>query len=173
MVRQESKERDIMPSFDVKCGFDMQEMDNAVNMVKRDILNRYDFKGSCSSITLNKNDNNIVIKGDIDYQVTAVFDMLQNRSVSRKLSLKTFKPQEIEKASGMTLRQTILLQSGISKEQGKSINTLIKNLKLKVNSQIQGEHIRVTGKKIDDLQSVISKLKESDLDIPLQFVNMK
>ena len=99
--------------------------------------------------------------------------MLQNRSVSRKLSLKTFKPQEIEKASGMTLRQTILLQSGISKEQGKSINTLIKNLKLKVNSQIQGEHIRVTAKKIDDLQSVISKLKESDLDIPLQFVNMK
>ena len=115
-----------MPSFDVKCGFDMQEMDNAVNMVKRDILNRYDFKGSSSSITLNKNDNNIIIKGDIDYQVNAVFDMLQNRSVTRKVSLKTFKPQEIEKASGMTLRQTILLQSGISKEQGKSINTLIK-----------------------------------------------
>ena len=75
MVRQQSKERDIMPSFDVKCGFDMQEMDNAVNMVKRDILNRYDFKGSDSSITLNRNDNNIVIKGDIDYQVNAVFDM--------------------------------------------------------------------------------------------------
>ena len=162
-----------MPSFDVKCGFDMQEMDNAVNMVKRDILNRYDFKGSCSSITLNKNDNNIIIEGDNDYQMGAIVDMLQNRAISRKVSVKAFKYNDIENASGMKFRQRVELQSGISKENGKKINTLIKDMKLKVNSQIQGEQIRVTAKKIDDLQTVISHLKGKNLDIPLQFVNMK
>ena len=162
-----------MPSFDIACGFDMQEMDNAVNMVKRDIQNRYDFKGSSSSITLSKSDNNIIIKGDNDYHITAIYDMLMNRAISRKLSLKSFSPTDPESASGMTLRQTIDLKSGMTKESGKEINVFIKNLKLKVNSQLQGEHVRVTGKKIDDLQNVISELKSSKLDYPMQFVNMK
>ena len=162
-----------MPSFDIVSTLNMQEIDNAVNMVKRDINNRYDFKGSSSSITLNKNDKYILIEGDNDYQMDTVVDMLQNRSISRKVSVKVFICHNIEKASGMKFRQRVDLQSGISKENGKRINTMIKDMRLKVNSQIQGEQIRVTGKKIDDLQTVISNLKEKNIDIPLQFVNMK
>ena len=162
-----------MPSFDIVSKLDMQEVDNAVNMVKRDIGNRYDFKGSSSSITLSKGDNNITIEADNEYQMNTIIDMLENRSISRNVSIKAFKYMGIENASGLKLRQKIDLQSGISKENGKKINTLIKDLKLKVNSQIQGEQVRVTGKKIDHLQDVISKLKEKNLDIPLQFVNMK
>ena len=162
-----------MPSFDIVSSLDMQEIDNAVNMVKRDINNRYDFKGSTSSITLNKNDNYITIEGDNDYQMDTIVDMLQNRAISRKVSVKAFKYNDIENAAGMKFRQRVELQSGISKENGKKINTLIKDMKLKVNSQIQGEKIRVTAKKIDDLQTVISHLKGKNLNIPLQFVNMK
>ena len=162
-----------MPSFDIVSSLDMQEIDNAVNMVKRDINNRYDFKGSTSSITLNKNDNYIIIEGDTDYQMDTIVDMLQNRAISRKVSVKAFKYNDIENASGMKFRQRVELQSGISKENAKRINVLIKDMKLKVNPQIQGEQIRVTAKKIDDLQAVITHLKEKNLDIPLQFVNMK
>ena len=162
-----------MPSFDIVSRLDMQEVDNAINMVKRDIGNRYDFKGSSSSITLNKSDNNIVINADTDYQMTTIVDMLQNRSISRKVSIKTFKYKGVENASGMKLRQQVDLQSGISKDNGKKINSLIKELKLKVNSQVQGEQLRVTAKKIDDLQMVITSLKEKKMDIPLQFINMK
>ena len=162
-----------MPSFDIVSSLDMQEIDNAVNMVKRDINNRYDFKGSTSSITLNKNDNYIIIEGDTDYQMDTIVDMLQNRAISRKVSVKAFKYNDIENASGMKFRQRVELQSGISKENAKRINVLIKDMKLKVNPQIQGEQIRVTAKKIDDLQAVITHLKGKNLDIPLQFVNMK
>ena len=162
-----------MPSFDIVNQLDLQEIDNAVNMVKRDIATRYDFKGSSSSITLSKSDKNIIINGDVEYQIDTIFDMLQNRAISRKVSVKVFKSNDTENASGMTFRKKIDLQSGISKENGKKINVMIKEMKLKVNSQIQGEHIRVTGKKIDDLQSVMNTLKEKNLDIPLQFVNMK
>ena len=162
-----------MPSFDIVNQLDLQEIDNAVNMVKRDIATRYDFKGSSSSITLSKSDKNIVINGDVEYQIDTIFDMLQNRAISRKVSVKVFKSNETENASGMTFRKKIDLQSGISKENGKKINVMIKEMKLKVNSQIQGEHVRVTGKKIDDLQTVMNTLKEKNLDIPLQFVNMK
>lgn len=162
-----------MPSFDIVNQLDLQEIDNAVNMVKRDIATRYDFKGSSSSITLSKSDKNIIIKGDVEYQINTIFDMLQNRAISRKVSVKVFKSNETENASGMTFRKKIDLQSGISKENGKKINVMIKEMKLKVNSQIQGEHVRVTGKKIDDLQTVMNTLKEKNLDIPLQFVNMK
>ena len=162
-----------MPSFDVVNSIDMQEVDNAVNMCKKDIANRYDFRGTDSSITLNKSDNFITIETDNDYKLDAIIDMLHNRSISRKISLKTYDYQTIEKASGMRVRQKINLKSGISKEDGKKINVLIKNTKLKVSSQIQGEQLRVTAKKIDDLQEVISMLKGSDINVPLQFVNMK
>ena len=162
-----------MPSFDIVSSLDMQEIDNAVNMVKRDINSRYDFKGSSSSITLSKGDKSVLIEGDIEYQIDTIFDMLQNRAISRKVSVKAFKPNNTGSASGMKFRKKIDLQSGITKENGKKINSLIKEMKLKVNSQIQGEQVRVTGKKIDDLQLVMTNLKEKNLDIPLQFVNMK
>ena len=99
--------------------------------------------------------------------------MLQNRSISRKVSLKTYDYGSIEKSTGMTVRMKVALIEGIDKEKAKEINKYIKNMKLKVNSQIQGEQLRVTGKKIDDLQTVMSELKSSKIDIPMQFVNMK
>ena len=162
-----------MPSFDIVSSLDIQEIDNAVNMVKRDLKNRYDFKGSSSSITLNKDDNSIIIMGDNEYQMDTIIDMLQNRAISRKVSVKSFKYNDVENASGMKFRQRVDLQSGISKENGKKINTLIKDMKLKINSQIQGEQVRVSGKKIDDLQAVITNLNQKSMDIPLQFINMR
>ena len=162
-----------MPSFDVVSSFDMQEVDNAVNMVARDIMNRYDLKGTSAKIELNKTDKSIKIEADGTMHREAIVDMLKNRSLSRKVALKVFDFKDEEKASGMTVRQYVNLKEGISKENAKKINTLIKNYKMKVQSQIQGEQIRVTGKKIDDLQEVISKLKSEDLSLALQFVNFK
>ena len=162
-----------MASFDIVSSFDMQELDNAVNMVKRDILNRYDFKGTNSQISLNKQDKNIKIETRSTMQREAIVDMLKNRSISRKVSIKIFDFKEEEKASGMTVRQFVHLKEGISKENAKVINKLIKSFKLKVQSQIQGEQIRVAAKKIDDLQHIIGKLKEEKLSIPLQYINFK
>tara|TARA_Y100001970_G_C13768580_1_gene619370 strand:+ start:174 stop:665 length:492 start_codon:yes stop_codon:yes gene_type:complete len=162
-----------MPSFDIENLIDIQEIDNAVNTVKRDIATRYDFKGTDSSISLNKIENKIKIEADSEYKLKAIIDMLENRSIGRKISIKTYKYNNIEKASGNTVRQHIELQSGISKEIAKKINIIIKGMKLKVNSQIMGEKLRVTAKKIDHLQEVIQVVKNNKIEIPLQFVNMK
>ena len=162
-----------MASFDIVSTYDMQEVDNSVNMVKRDILNRYDFRGTNSEITLNKSEKNIKIETSSSMKREAIVDMLKNRSISRKVSIKIFDFKEEEKASGMNVRQYVYLKEGISKENAKIINTLIKNYKLKVQSQIQSDQIRVTGKKIDDLQNIISMLKSEKLSIPLQFINFK
>ena len=107
-----------MPSFDIVNSIDMQEVDNAINMCKKDIASRYDFRGTNSSITLSKVDKFITIETDNDYKMDAVIDMLHNRSISRKISLKTYDYQSVEKASGMRVRQKINLKSGISKEAG-------------------------------------------------------
>jgi len=162
-----------MPSFDIVSKYDMQEIDNAVNIVKRDIANRYDFKGSNSSIVLNKTDKNIKIEAGSRMQREAIVDMLKNRSISRKVSLKVYDFKEEEAASGLSVRQYVHLKEGISKEKSKNINKIIKNYKLKVQSQIQGDQIRVTGKKIDDLQNVINHLKAEKLDVALQYINFK
>ena len=162
-----------MPTFDIVNKLDMQEVDNTINMVSRDISNRYDFRGSSTKLTLNKAEKTIKLEADNDMQLTAVRDMLENRAISRKLSIKIFNYQNKENASGMSIRQIVKLQEGISSDNAKKINKMIKDMKLKVQSQIQGEQLRVTGKKIDDLQGVISALNEAKLDFPLQFVNMK
>ena len=162
-----------MPSFDIVSKYDIQEIDNAVNNVKRDIANRYDFRGSNSTIILNKTDKNIKIEAGSTMQRETIVDMLKNRSISRKVSLKVYDFKDEEAASGLSVRQYVHLKEGISKEKSKDINKLIKNYKLKVQSQIQGEQIRVTGKKIDDLQNVINKLKSEKLDVALQYINFK
>ncbi len=162
-----------MPSFDIVSKLDLQELDNAVNMVTRDIANRYDFRGSSTSITLNKGEKNIKIEADNEMQINAVRDMLENRAISRNLSIKIFDYQNEEAASGMSVRQYVKLREGISGDDAKKINKLIKSQKLKVQSQIQGDQLRVTGKKIDDLQAVIGTVKDADIDSPLQFINMK
>ena len=162
-----------MPSFDVVSSYNMQEVDNAVNMVIRDISNRYDFRGSRTKVTLDKSEKKITIEADNTMQLAAVVDMLKTRAISRKVSLKVFKFHDEESAVGTSIRQKITLREGIDRDRAKTINKMIKDKRLKVQSQIQGEQLRVTGKKIDDLQSVITMLKEENFDIQLQFVNMK
>ena len=162
-----------MPSFDVVSRLDFQEIDNAIGNATREIGNRYDFKGSNSDITLNKADKKIKIEAGNSMQREAIVDMLKNRSVSRKVPLKIYDFQNEEKAEGMSVRQYVFLKEGISKDNAKIINKLIKNYKLKIQSQIQGDQLRVTGKKIDDLQSVMQNLKAEKLDVALQYINFK
>ena len=162
-----------MPSFDVVSKFNIQEIENSVNMVNRDIVNRFDFRGSNTKLTFNKKDNFILIETNSEMRLNIVQDMLEKRAIGRSVSLKVFIFNNAEKASGMNIRQKVDLQQGISKDNAKKINKLIKDSKLKVQSQIQDEQIRVSAKKIDDLQNIISIIKKMEMDLPLQFVNMK
>ena len=162
-----------MPSFDIVSTFNIQEVDNAVNITAREVMTRYDLKDQKCSITLNKTDKKITVEAANEMALKAITDILQNRSINRKLSIKIYEFLDIENAAGFSVRQQIALKEGISKENAKKINTFIKDLKLKVQSQIQGEQLRVTAKKIDDLQTVIEQLKGSKIDIHLDFVNFK
>jgi len=162
-----------LPTFDIVCKYEIHEIENTVNMVKRDILNRYDFKGTNTNIDLDKKNSMINVESDSEMQINTVQDMIEKRAVGRKVALKTFKFNDVEKGGGMSHRQSIELQEGISQDIAKKINKMIKDSKLKVQSQIQGDQLRVSGKKIDDLQLVIKLLKEENIGIPLQFINMK
>ena len=162
-----------MPSFDVVSKFNIQEVENSVNMVNRDIINRFDFRGSNTKLTFNKKEHYILIETNAEMRLNIVQDMLEKRAIGRSVSLKVFIFNNAEKASGMNIRQKVDLKQGISKDNAKNINKLIKDSKLKVQSQIQDEQIRVSAKKIDDLQKIISIIKKMEMDLPLQFVNMK
>jgi uncharacterized protein YajQ (UPF0234 family) len=160
-----------MPSFDVVSVVDMQEVDNAVNQAIKEIGQRYDFKGSKTEVTLEKDAIKVVT--DDDFRLKAVVDVLQSKFVKRGVSLKALQYGKVEPASGGLVRQMIAIQQGISKEKGREIIALVKGSKLKVQSQIQEEQVRVTGKNIDDLQEVIRLLKAKELGVDLQFVNMR
>ncbi len=162
-----------MPSFDIVSKINMQEMDNAINITAREITTRYDLKDQECNIKFNKNDKQIIVEAANEMALKAMSDILQNRSINRGISIKVFDFGIIENATGMSVRQTIKLKEGITKENAKQINAHIKNLKLKVQSQIQGEQLRVTGKKIDDLQSIMTEIKKGPFDIHLEFVNFK
>ena len=160
-----------MPSFDIVSKVDMQEMDNAVNQAKKEIVQRYDFKGSKSEINLSE--DSIDILADDDYKLTAVVDILQSKVHKRGISLRSLDYGKEEPASGGMIRQKVNIIQGISTEKGKEINKIIKETKMKVQSQIQGDQVRVTAKKIDDLQEIIQLLKGKDLGVDLQFINMR
>ena len=162
-----------MPSFDIVSNYNVQELDNAINITSREVMTRYDLKDQKCSINFNKNEKNIIVEAANEMALKAVTDIIQNRAINRGLSIKIFDFQAVENATGMSVRQLIKLKEGISKENAKKINTFIKNLKLKVQPQIQGEQLRVTGKKIDDLQNIIASLKIESFDIHLDFINFK
>lgn len=161
-----------MPSFDIVSKVDMQEVDNAVNQAIKEMQQRYDFKDSASRIIWEKKPE-FTIVGDSDGKLKTVQDMLETKLVKRGVSLKSLEYGKVEDASGSLKRQTVKIQQGIPAEKAKEITRLIKDAKLKVQTQIQDEQIRVTGKKIDDLQEAIALLKEKSVDISLQFVNMR
>jgi uncharacterized protein YajQ (UPF0234 family) len=160
-----------MPSFDIVSEVDSQEIDNAVNQVRKEIAQRYDFKGTQTEIELEKHE--IHLTSDDDYKVTAVVEVLQAKLIRRNVSPKALVYGKVEPAAGGRAKQTITVQHGIETEKARQIVKLIKDRKLKVQAQIQGEQVRVTGKKRDDLQAVMQMLREQDLDLPLQFVNFR
>ena len=161
-----------MPSFDIVSVVDMQEVDNAVNQAVKEIAQRYDFKGSKTEVSLEK-DCTIRLQTEDEFRLKAVVDVLQSRFVRRGVSLKALQYGKVEPASGGRVRQVVTIQRGISKEKGREIVALVKETRLKVQSQIQEEQVRVTGKNIDDLQEVIRMLKGKDLGLEMQFVNFR
>ncbi len=161
-----------MPSFDIVSKVNEQEVDNAVNQAIKEISHRYDFKGSKSEIRWERK-GEITVVGDDDHKLRAVIDVLQSKLAKRGVPLKALEYGKVEDAAGGMKRQTIKVRQGISQDKCKEIVKFIKGLKLKVQAQIQGDQLRVSGKKIDDLQEVISALKARDMDIALQFVNMR
>ncbi len=160
-----------MPSFDVVSKVDMQEVDNAVNQAVKEIGTRYDFKGTTNEVELVA-DGLRILAAD-EYKLKAIKDILIEKLMRRKLSGKCFNYGSEENASAGAIRQKASIVQGISKEKGKEIVKLIKESKLKVQAQIMEDQVRVTGKKRDDLQQVMQLLKEKDLDIELQFENMR
>ncbi|MBK7230334.1 MAG: YajQ family cyclic di-GMP-binding protein [Ignavibacteriales bacterium] len=160
-------------SFDIVSEIDFQEADNAVNQALKEIHQRYDLKDSNTELELNKKDKLITMNTKDDYSRKSSIDILETKFIRRNISIKALNFNEPEAASGGRLKQIINLQSGISKENAKIITKMIKDSKLKVNAQIQDEQVRVTAPKIDDLQAVITLVKQAELDFPTQFVNMK
>ena len=160
-------------SFDIVSEIDFQEVDNAINQALKEITQRYDLKDSKTELELNKKDKLLSINTKDDYSRKQTIDILQTKFIKRGISIKALKFNEPETAASGRLKQTIDLQSGISKENAKLITKMIKDAKLKVNAQMQDEQIRVQAAKIDDLQEVIKLVKEADYSFPTQFTNYK
>lgn len=158
-------------SFDILSKMDMQELTNAIHQTEKEIDNRFDFKNSKSSLKLEK--DALIIASEDEYKLTAVIDILQSKMVKRGITLKNLDFGKIEPASLGSVRQRLGLKQGIDQENAKKINILIRDSKLKVKSQIQGDQIRVTGKSRDDLQQIIQILRKADLPLDLQFNNLK
>ena len=160
-----------MPSFDVVSSPDIQEIDNAINNTKREVDNRFDFKNTNSSIE--RSDFSIIIETTDNTKLSQFNDILKNNIVRRKIDPKFIHVKSTETASGNRVRQFIDILNGISKDDAKKITNLVKTSKSKVQASINGDEVRITGKKRDDLQSMIELLKTSDIKIPLQFQNFR
>ncbi|WP_028550494.1 YajQ family cyclic di-GMP-binding protein [Paenibacillus sp. UNC451MF] len=158
-------------SFDIVSKMDMQELNNAINQAEKEIANRFDFKNSKSKISLEKEE--LVVLSDDEFKLQNVLDILHSKMAKRGISLKNLEYGKVEGASSATVRQKIKLKQGIDQDNAKKINILIRDSKLKVKSQIQGDQIRVTGKSKDDLQQIIQLLRKEDLPLELQFLNFR
>lgn len=158
-------------SFDVVSVVDMQEVNNAVNQTNKEIAQRYDFKNSKSEISID--DENLKVLSDNQYKLESVIDILQTKLIKRNVSIKNLEYGKVEEASGGTVRQVIKIKQGIETEKAKDIVKTIKETKVKVQAQIMGDQVRVTGKNKDDLQEILHILKEKDFGLELQFTNYR
>jgi uncharacterized protein YajQ (UPF0234 family) len=158
-------------SFDVVSDFDEQELRNALDQVRREVSQRYDFKGVTVDLTQNKTD--LVLVTDDEYRASAVKDLIESKAIRRDLSLKIFDWGKVEPAGGNKVRQEIKLRRGLTDDVAKRITKLIRDEFPKVKSQIQGDAVRVSGKSKDELQKVITRLRELDEPVPLQFQNYR
>ena len=161
-----------MPTFDVVSEVDMQEVRNAVDQANREAATRFDFKNTDSAIELSENE--LVLRSSTEDRLRALHQVLDEKLVKRQVSLKAFEDAKVEEAQKSTVRQKVAIRAGISADHAKRINKFVKDLNLKgVSSQAQGDQLRISGKKRDDLQRVIQGLKEQDFGIPLQFQNFR
>jgi cyclic-di-GMP-binding protein len=161
-----------VPSFDVVSEIDAQEVRNAVDQANREATTRFDFKGTGAAIEFTPKE--LTLKASTEDRLRALYTVLEEKLVKRGVSLKSLDPAKVEEASGGTARQRVGLRAGISQEVGKQINKLVKDVGAKnLSSSVQGDQIRVTGKKRDDLQAVIAALRAADLAVPLQFTNFR
>ena len=160
-----------MPSFDVVSEIDEQEVKNAVDQAQREVATRFDFKDTNSTIELA--DSKITVASVTEDRLRALVQVIEEKLVKRQVSLKTLDHGKIEEATRGTARQVIALKAGLGTDKAKEVNRALKESGLKVQSQTQGDAVRVTGKKRDDLQGAIAFLKEKDFDIPLQYKNFR
>jgi uncharacterized protein YajQ (UPF0234 family) len=158
-------------SFDIVSEIDMQEVDNAVQQALKEIETRYDFKGSKSEIR--REEAVLTVSSDDEYKLNSVIDILQSKFIKRNISLKAMKYGKIESAAGGTIRQKVDLVQGIDQDNAKIITKLVRDSKLKVQAQIQGDQLRISGKNRDDLQQVMQMIKEADTPIAIQFTNYR
>jgi cyclic-di-GMP-binding protein len=161
-----------MPTFDIVSEVDMQEVRNGVDQANREASTRFDFKNTDSTIELGEKE--MILHSSTEDRLRALRQVLEEKLVKRQVSLKALDPAKVEEASKGTARQKIAIRAGITQDQAKRLNKFIKDLGLKgVGSQTQGEQVRVSGKKRDDLQAVIAACKAEDFGIPLQFTNFR
>lgn len=160
-------------SFDIVSEVNLQEVDNAVQQARKEIAQRYDFKGSHSAIDFRQKEKELVLSSEDDFRLKAVLDILQNKLIKRGVPVRALDTGRVEPAAGGTVRQTLRLRVGIDKENAKLIVKMIKDTKRKVQAQIMEDQVRVTGKDKDDLQAVIALLREADLAFAVQFVNYR
>lgn len=162
-----------MPSFDLVSKVDLQTLDNAINVVKKEITNRFDFKDSHVVIDLNKKDFKVSLEADSDMKINQIIDVMISRSMKQGLAAEVYDLSKEPYPSGKVTKKEVPVRNGLKQEDAKKIVKLIKESGLKVQAAIMDDIIRVTGKKIDDLQEVIQLSKSWDLGIPLQYINMK
>jgi uncharacterized protein YajQ (UPF0234 family) len=162
-----------MASFDIVSKFDGQTLDNAINSARKEIIGRFDFKGSKTTIELDKKDNVIKIHTEDEMRLKSVIDVIRMRMVKQNLDPRCLDEGKEVEATGMTIRKDIKVKQGIDADTARKIQKDIKDSKLKVQAQKMDDQIRVTAKKIDDLQAVIALCRRGQYDMPLQFVNMK
>jgi hypothetical protein len=161
-------------SFDITSGVDLQEVDNAVNQARKEVAQRYDFKGSRAAIELNRTDNTLVLTADDDFKMNALWEILQGRLVRRGVPTKNLTPGTIERAANDTVRRVVTLQQGIPSDAAKEIVKFLKDRKLKkVQAAIQADQVRVSSPSKDELQDAIRVLREHDFGIALQFGNYR
>jgi uncharacterized protein YajQ (UPF0234 family) len=159
-----------MPSFDIVSEYDSHEASNAVDQANREIDTRFDFRGSNASFTLEK--ENILLESDNEFQLQQMLDILNNKLTKRGIDIACLEVNEAE-LRGQRARQNVTLREGIDQTTAKKIVKMVKDKKMKVQAAIQGEKVRISGKKRDDLQAVMAMLKEENLGIPLQFNNFR
>jgi uncharacterized protein YajQ (UPF0234 family) len=163
-----------MPSFDLVSKVEMNELKNAVEMVRKVVAARYDFKGSVAAIEIQEKDNKLELKGEDDYKMQTLLDLLRDQMVKRKIGLSNLQPEKVVPSGKNLLKQTLIIKNGIDKELGKTINKIVKNSGMKVHSSLMDEKIRLEGKNIDDLQAVFHLLKtHPEVNLDLQMENMK